>query len=332
MADKPARLPRIQDLDPVTLKKGRNYYVGRLLENSTALPYLRKNAVVAHLGSMHAFWSMVDDLDMRPGGGLFMLGEGDNRKRTGKDSDNKGGNGFNTFKSLAETRDIYVNRPGEIRKFTEESLRLKADESIGKEIRYDVVGDYIDIGRFLEGQPECFGVAYQGNPSGLYVTILLNTVAVSFIEESIMNHKQARLLRLVDWMESQGVTCRIEALASTAIGHATFVVKQFGEAVDMNQVATAGHSETLRRLFFLLGEQSETWEGGYGMPKDLTRAMTKSYRAQPEDGLTIFLGDSSHNDKDRVDASFDKLREKIEQLLEQPAEQRDFDKVYAVEL
>lgn len=310
--------PVRQDLIDETLVNGQGYWLGKLKAEHPVFPYLRANCLIANFSSLGSVFKAINDQGWKPA-----------KNKSSNEQSNSGS--FYVFENLKGALDTFQQRPHEVRTFKEESIRLTAEESVGKEVMFDVVGDYIDMGRFLDGEPECFGVAYQGNPSGLYTTILLNLSAVYHVTAEAMNHRQARVLRLVDWMESQGVRCQIRGFISTACSHIDVTVKGFSDAVNMNDLAVTSHSEFLRRVGFLIDEQSDTWESGYGSPRSFSHYMRDNYKASPEDGLTVFVGDQSGSDLDDIDNQFDKLRDKITKLIESP-HTRDFSKVYSVEL
>jgi hypothetical protein len=96
-------------------------------------------------------------------------------------------------------------------------------------------------------------------------------------------------------------------------------------------VAVVGHSDFLRRVCFLLSEQSETWSSGYGTPADFTYAMKKGFTADPADGLTVFIGHQSTSEIEAVDAEFDKLRDKLVNVIN-ASSPADFSTVYLLEL
>lgn len=308
--------PKPQELN--NLRRGAGFYTGTMSKRHDVLDYLEKDALILTTDSVKAVFNAINELNWKPA-----------REKSSNERGRR--EGFYTFESLAEAVEVYSTNPQSIRSFTQEAIKLTAEESIGKEVHFDVVGDYIDIGRFLDGEPECFGVNYQGNPSGLYTTLIMNLSAVSHVTADAMNHRQARILRLVDWMESQGVRCQIRGLISTRCSHMDVRVKNFDEAVDMNALAVVSHGDFLRRINFVVDEQSETWTYGYGSPRQFTEYMTRHYKADPADGLTIFIGDQSHSNTKDIDSAFDTLRDKVTELIESP-QNRDFTKVYSVQL
>lgn len=321
-------MPSITDLDIIS--RGNGWYTGTMIERHKQFSYLKKGAFVAHFDSVRTFFEAYPELNWKP------AREESSDKRNTKKRD-----GFNAFGSLAEAVEVFGERPSTIRQFTPEDIQLKSDESIGRDVTFDVTGDYLDIGRYLEGQPECFGVAYNGNPTGLYVTLYVDVVANFNIHHETILRKQQRVLRLADWLEQQGVRCKIIATWSNVCGHFSFNVKDYGDPVNLNDVAVTMHPEFMRRILFLACEQSKTWEYGYGSTLAWTEAMRHSYAADPEDGLTVFVSCQMNGRTEHVDNQFDRLRDKIEALLTGEGKdtvageetlQRDFTKVYSVEL
>lgn len=326
MADRATAMPKIQDLDNV--RQAEHWHVGELRERHPVFKYLRAGALVGSFASPRAVFDAIEALEWTP--------------QRGKSSDKEGKkNGFYTFPNLEHAKRVFRDQPKSVRKFTAEDIVLRSEESIGKDVTYDVTGDWLDIGRFLEGQPENFGIAYMGNPTGLYVTLYADFGAVCTTGADVLVRKQARMLRFVDWLEQQGVRCRIVAVLSNEVGHYEVQLKHYGDQVNLNDIAVVFHSDWLRRIFFLVHEQSQHWDDGYGTPYHWSSAMRNTYRADPADGLTVFVSSSMRNSIEHVDQQFDRLRDKVEALITGESKdtvageetlQRDFTKVYAVEL
>lgn len=309
---------RINELEDV--KHGKGYYVGKLKESHGVLSYLKRGALVVNTETVQTLFRLFKELNWQPA-----------REKSSNTPKGSRSDEFYKFESLKEALDVFINNPRSIRTFKEEDLKLTAEETIGKDVQFEVTGDYLDIGRYLDGEPECFGVGFNGNPSNIHATILFNVSTPWYVGESLLNHRAARMLRLVDWMESQGIRCQIRAFESTECAHMDIKVKGFEDAVDMNALAVATHSDFLRRVAFLVAEQSATWEGGYGNATIFTNRMMGTYTAEPENGLTIFITEVGSVTTEDIDSNFDKLRDKITGLIN-GTEERDFSKVYSVNL
>ena len=310
-----AILPAISDLTAV--RRSNGYVVGQLADKHHNFKYLERDALCMFASSVGGVFKAIDDLKWEP-----------KHHKSSNDSDR---GEFQTFKSLDEAINTFKNNPRSIRNFKEADEMLLAEDDIGRDVAYGVTGDYIDIGKFLEGDPECFGSAVNGNPSSLRVNIVVNANAVSYVTAEALNHKQSKILEIVDWFEARSVRCRILAYASTQCSHVEIEVKSFEDVVDMNDLAITGHGDFLRRIVFLIDEKSNTWQSGYGSPRYFTEAMNNHFKPDPYDGLTIYVDDQSSSDLDYISKQFENVKTKVADVISTPSK-RDFSKVYMVQL
>jgi len=306
-------LPRILDL--TAAESGRGWTVGVLPSQHPTFGYLRENVLCGFFADIGSVFAAINDLNYKP------------RRQESSNSRSD----FYSTDSLADAIDLFSKRPHTIRHFKTDDRLLTAEDNIGSSVYYDVQGDFLDVGRYLEGSPEVFGVMHAGNPASLYVTILFNINVVSSVSPEAINHKQQELLRLVDWLESRQVRCKIRAFASTECCHVDIVLKDYGDPVDLNAIAVVSHSDFLRRILFLYDEQSKTWESGYGSPTRFSGVMVNKYQPSPDDGLTVYIDDQSVNDKEVITRNFDTCKKKIADVISSP-EKRDFTRAYMVQL
>lgn len=240
-----------------------------------------------------------------------------------KSSDDHHGSDFHTFKSLADANDVFFNRPESIRQFSINDEKLVNRESPGKDIQFDVTGDYVDIDRYLEGVPENFGQMIMGNPKSVFATINVLNSAVHWTSPEYMMHKQKRIMRLVDWLEQQDIRCQIVMTEDSSVSYTQIVVKEFQDHFDLNHLAVAMHPDFFRRTMFLIMEQSKTWTYGYGSSIEYDKRMLK-YKPNPEDGLYVYVGGYipfENNSTKELDKAFDKIENSIEQMV---ADERTF--------
>lgn len=229
------------------------------------------------------------------------------------DSPRHGGD-FHVFENLEAANYVFHNNPESIRQFSIHDEKLVTKDSPGKDVLFDVTGDYVDIDRYLEGIPENFGQAVLGNPKSVFATINILNSAVNWTSPEYMLHKQKRIMRLVDWLEQQEIRCQIVLTEDSEVCYSQIVVKEFGDHFDLNHLAVAMHPDFFRRTMFLIMEQSKTWTWGYGSAIDYDKRMLK-YKPNPEDGLYVYVGGyipyKDNNLKD-LDAAFDKIEASIQ--------------------
>ncbi len=229
---------------------------------------------------------------------------------------------FYTFENLADALDVFENRPESIRGFSVNDDRIERIESPGKDVMFDVTGDYLDIDKFLMGEPEHMGNAVMGNPKNVFCTLNILTSFVYYTTPEYQLVKQKRILRLVDWLETQGVRVQIVAQDDSSVAFISTKVKEYQDPFNLNELAVVCHPDWLRRFEFLVMEQSDTWTYGYGSSAEYDKKMQK-YVPQPEDGVYIYVGGyipytnvGWKCDIDRLNAEFDRLEEQVMSLIE----------------
>ena len=223
-------------------------------------------------------------------------------------SERKGSGDFYHFNTFEEAEDVYMNRPWEVVKFSPVDHSLVSPTDAGKDVYYDVTGDYLDVGRFLDGEPEHFGNAYLGNPRGLFITIYASANAACYITEGALVRKQQRIVAMIDWLEANNIRTRLVAINDNECGYFEVVLKDFQDQVNLNPIAVAFHPDYLRRIVFRAKEYSNTWNYGYGT--------SISNIKSDATGLSIAI-QSNQGEAKEVDTYFDKLIKDIEKKIEE---------------
>jgi hypothetical protein len=215
-------------------------------------------------------------------------------KRSGSSSTEGTAGDFYFFESYEEALDTYIHSPHSVRNFQELDVRLSDGESAGLDVALDVTGDYLDIGRYLEGDPECFGSMTNGNPRGLRVNLVVNMGWWSGVNNETINLRSQRIQRLVDWLETQQVRTSIRFVRSTECSHLEIVVKDHDQILDLNDLAVVGHSDFLRRAGFRFDEHSDTWQEGYGSSRSFNNYLY-NHRLVPDmaSEFTISIGNQA---------------------------------------
>ena len=160
-----------------------------------------------------------------------------------------------------------------------EKLRVGVDRIIDKirerseALVYDVSGQWLDVGRFLDGEPECFGGYIQadfGGSSSKVIRVDVNIAASAGINEREFFERGAAAAAFCDAIEASGRRCEIYAVSggySKAYGLAMQVrvkIKSANEPLDLGRLAVAvADSGSYRRAVFSLRQD-------YGMDPDFS--------------------------------------------------------------
>lgn len=281
-------------------KQGEGFIVGELSAYHPTLQYLKPGTLVGQFDGVNAVLNFLEKYQAEP--------------MRGKSSVSKGGDGgFYKFTTYKEAMDIFMNKPESIVKYDQAELQIKDVNEAGNNVEYDVTGDFIDMGRYLEGVPEVFGSMHMGNARNRRVTIIISLNQWAGMKEKDINHRSERILRLVDALENNGVRCEIRAISSTQCEHCEVIVKQYNESLVISDLAVAMHSEFLRRCMFRFKEYSTTFQSGYGSPIMFTDSITREpslIETELNDEIAIYIGN------DMPGSIIDQRFEQAEAILE----------------
>jgi len=151
------------------------------------------------------------------------------------------------------------------------------------ELHYDVTGDFLDVGRFVNGEPETFGGFVETEVDVDSVTpkivhIVANLTVSGSVSHEIMEMRGAALVALIDALESHGKRAEVDVIANNHGGNGEVFtklrVKDAQHPLQMDKLAfLLVHPVAFRRLWFRCFEQSpddirRTIGGAYGYPKD----------------------------------------------------------------
>lgn len=177
------------------------------------------------------------------------------------------------------------------------------------ETEYDVSGSFVDVGRFLSGEPENM-VDFKEQASHKMISIGLNVCVSSRVSQETIFSRGAAVLALIEAFEKSGASVQVnlfEVIDSNGSESGWLSVykiplKDFGTLVDTDRLAFCiAHPSFLRRLIFRINEQEPRkireifghktgGYGGYGTPNSYI----------PPDAGDIYIG-STKGDISRED-------------------------------
>lgn len=234
------------------------------------------------------------------------------RKEKASSRSSREGDDFYTFTSFEDAMTTFLDKPYELAVFKEAVSMVKVMDTPGIEIDYDVVGDDLDMGRFLEGDPLCYSHMVMGNSMSVVANIYVSTSAPYWVNKSAFAAKVARICRLCDWLETNRVRTRIVALECNQIGIMEVVVKDFADPMYLPNVAVVAHGDFLRRIIFRVNEYSDTWSSGYGTAINLNSPSHS--KLKPTYGeITVVIDQST--DVETVESEFDAVERGIAEVI-----------------
>lgn len=166
--------------------------------------------------------------------------------------------------------------------------RLTAEYSFQVETKWDTSGDYFDIGRVLEGEPDCWASdielddQFSNDKKGKVVRVMINVGASCNYDSEVLLQRGVYALAIVDLLERMGKS--VELVASCKIEYNSKIwgwelpLKKAGEELSLDRVAfILGSPAGFRRSWFRVITHTDYPDCGYGlgMPTDWTESELK---------------------------------------------------------
>lgn len=294
-------------IDRTTVKKvdeGTGYFIGEMEGGHKNFPYLDRGTIV----------TLFDGLDNALD---FVLEKMPRAKQDGS-SDSRERDGFNAFGSYQEAMDTFRHKPEQVVKFDPSELRIKDASEVGSQVEYDVTGDYIDMGRYMEGVPENMGTMHNGNARNRRANILINLNQMWNINHEVIKHRGERILRLIDALEAGGIRTMLTGAESSRCNHTEVILKRHDEPLTISDLAVVTHPEFLRRFVFRIIEHSKTFRSGYGSAVDFGYALTPEVIESGNVNEMDIVIDGNFRDNKTVDESFDQLEKLLVWEMSKP--------------
>ena len=274
---------------------GSGYTIGEIKNRHPHLRYLQEGTIVTLFDGLDTALDFISKL----------------KPVHGSSSNNRDRGGFNAFATYDEAMETFRTTPEKVVQFDPSELRIKDNSEAGSQVDYDVTGDYIDMGRYMEGIPEVMGTMHSGNARNRRVNIIINLNQYAGIDHSVIRHRGERILRLVDALEAGGVRTMMTAIESSQCNHCEFVIKRHDEPLTISDLAVVTHPEFLRRAIFRIIENSKRFSHGYGSAYDFGHSLVPEVIEGDNNNELDILIDSNQRTIQDIDRSFDQ----VERLL-----------------
>lgn len=274
-----------------------DYIIGK---NTGARKYTTKTSIVGKFSSVNASLQAVKSHFPYPAGEAASI--------------RIGGGGFNTFRTYEDTLTTFLDNPQSlVEKDKIVRQTIIEQNTPGNTVEYDYQGDYLDIGKFLEGEPECFGNSSWGKTTVRFLKINIAAGINGWVTASDCLHRAKKITNLVDWLEANNVRVAIDVWDISECELYQIKVKDFNNPLQLPDLAIVSHPEFLRRILFRYNEHSDTHQAGYGTTDRLNPFISNLYN-EMEGGTALAVGhewDSKQNIDDNFEAFEAGIRDRV---------------------
>ena len=225
---------------------------------------------------------------------------------------NSGRDDWTIYNDYATAVRAFKFSPEVFNNFKESDAVIKDWESVGNDVEYSTSGDFLDIGRYMEGDPEPFGIMRNGTVNNKFCRIVVNGAMSCGVSKDTVNAKAKRIARLVDMLEHNHIRCQVEIYECDQCAHVELIIKKYEDVLNINDLCVALSADFTRRILFRFKERSETCEWGYGTVNLWsTKTAFKTFGEGNDVDNVIIIDGLVGNPMQFIDKAFNKLEEKI---------------------
>lgn len=251
----------VAHLKPNSVMVGEGYTLGKLAQDS-AVGYLKQDALCLFADSTFAAINLACDMIKTPKGECW-----NSLRRHATCSEDNDGAGWTAFLSFSESVQALLYNPKRLYDVKYRNDIITEESTSGNQIYHDVTGDYLDIDRYLMGDPECFANASDGKLKTRFVDIILLPDVAAHTNSGDILKLSMQVSRMVEWLEFNQIRCRIIGAHTCECAHSEIKLKDYHEKLNENEIKVFCSPDYFRRISFVFDEFSPTWERGYGRPQ-----------------------------------------------------------------
>ena len=220
-------LPR----DWAELKKDGDVFAGWVKKELTSRDEDRRPAIVAP--NIRAFVDYVSQ----------------HKPKTGSSTYTHNGGWYGT-KSLDQAIDLFRNKRHELLPKGFQQKYIKNVNANGIDVEYNVTGDYLDIGRYMSGEPEVFGTNINGDLTGKVVSVYINaSVSASYDADDVILGAE-KLAEVINALYVSGARVSTTFMSAEETQWIEVKLNEFGDPLNPVDLVAVASPSFIRRLCF----------------------------------------------------------------------------------
>lgn len=153
-------------------------------------------------------------------------------------------------KSLDQAIDLFRNKRHELLPKGFQQKHIKNINANGIDVEFDVTGDYLDMGRYMSGEPEVFGTNINGDLTGKVVSVYINaSVSASYDAEDIMLGAE-KLAEVINALYVSGARVSTTFMSAEETQWIEVKLNDFGDPLNPVDLVAVASPSFIRRLCF----------------------------------------------------------------------------------
>lgn len=232
-------LPR----DWAKLKKDGDVYAGWVKRTLTGRDEDRRPAIVAP--NIRAFVDYVSN----------------HKPKTGSSTYTRHEDWYGT-KSLDKAIDLFKYKRHLLLPKGFQQKHIKNVSAAGTDVEYNVTGDYLDMGRYMSGEPEVFGTNINGDLTGKVIRVYINaSVSASYDAEEIMTGAE-KLAEVINALYISGAKVSTTFMSAEETQWIEVKLNDFGDPLNPVDLVAVASPSFIRRLCFAVNNYHDVTTNG----------------------------------------------------------------------
>lgn len=158
--------------------------------------------------------------------------------------------GWYGTKSLDQAIDLFRNKRHELLPKGFQQKYIKNINANGIDVEYNVTGDYLDMGRYMSGEPEVFGTNINGDLTGKVVSVYINaSVSASYDAEDVMLGAE-KLAEVINALYVSGARVSTTFMSAEETQWIEVKLNDFGDPLNPVDLVAVASPSFIRRLCF----------------------------------------------------------------------------------
>lgn len=165
-------------------------------------------------------------------------------------------------KSLDQAIDLFRNKRHELLPKGFQQKYIKNVSAAGTDVKFSVTGDYLDMGRYMSGEPEVFGTNINGDLTGKVIRVYINaSVSASYDSDDVMLGAE-KLAEVINALYVSGARVSTTFMSAEETQWIEVKLNDFGDPIDPVDLVAVASPSFIRRLCFAVNNYHDVTTNG----------------------------------------------------------------------
>lgn len=154
--------------------------------------------------------------------------------------------------SLDRAIDLFRNNRSRLLPKGFKRHKINNVHSLGTDVEFNVTGDYLDMGRYMSGEPEVFGTNINGDLTGKIVRVYINASVTAYWDADVVMWGAEKLAEVINALYVSGAKVSTIFMSAEETQWIEVKLNGFGDPIDPVDLIAVASPAFIRRLCFAI--------------------------------------------------------------------------------